>query len=65
MIKETDHKVRISVNRNPTSTEFDFNFSYQAENTAKAKEILVSGIFNQKYDKCIEYLKCLMEKYNA
>jgi hypothetical protein len=63
-IIETDHKIRIAINRNSNITEFDYNYSYNVENTAKAKEILVTGIFNEKYDKSLGYSKYLMEKYD-
>ena len=64
IINETDHKIRIAINRNSTATEFDYNYSYHIDNSAKAKEILVSGIFNEKYERSLKYSEYLMEKYN-
>jgi dsDNA-binding SOS-regulon protein len=65
IISETDHRIRIAINRNSNLTEFDFNYSYNVESTAKVKEILISGMFNEKYDKSLDYSNNLMEKYDV
>ncbi len=65
IISETDHRIRIAINRNSNLTEFDFNYSYNVESTAKVKEILISGMFNEKYVKSLDYSNNLMEKYDV
>jgi len=64
IIQEVNHKIRIAINRNIDYSEFDFNYSYDLNGTASAKEILVSGIFNDKFEASIEQAIQILGKYN-
>jgi len=64
LIQETDHKLRIAINREIDSSEFDFNYSYNLKGPAGAKEILVSGLFNEKYDASLNQAKQILVRYN-